>query len=151
MTAVQVSMPPGFRLAGFRLVVPGAPVPKGRPRMTRTGRAYTPPTTRRYETRVQAAWAAAGRLRLPDGPFAAAAELVIARPASHYRTKARLLRDDAPALPLRLDADNALKALLDALNGLAFPDDRWAADVRARKRWAADGEPERAELDLRAL
>lgn len=118
--------------------------------MGRGGRVYTPSSTRAYEELVQAEWMHAGRPRLPDGPFAATADVIVARPASHYRTKARLLRPDAPAIPLRLDADNALKGLLDALNGLAFPDDRWAADVRARKRWA-DDEPERAELDLRAL
>lgn len=115
------------------------------------GRVYTPASTRAYEDLVQAAWMAAGRPCLPDGPFAAAADLIVARPEGHYRAKARLLRPDAPVIPLRLDADNALKGLLDALNGLAFADDRWAADVRARKRWADDGEPAGAVLELRPL
>lgn len=136
--------------AAVRITVPGPPVPKARPRIGKNGHAYTPARTRAYEQEVQAAWLEAGRPRLPDGPFAAVVELVVQRPAAHYRTKARLLRAGAPPIPLRLDADNALKGLLDALNGLAFTDDRWAADIRARKRWA-DDEPERAELDLRAL
>lgn len=137
--------------AVVRIVVPGPPVPKGRPRLGKNGHAYTPARTRAYEQAVRAAWLEAGGPRLPDGPFAAVVDLVVERPASHYRTKARLLREDAPVLPLRLDADNALKGLLDALNGLAFTDDRWAADVHARKRWAADDEPAGAVLDLRAL
>lgn len=137
--------------AAVRITVPGPPVPKARPRIGKNGHAYTPARTRAYEQEVQAAWMAAGGPRLPDGPFAAVVELVVQRPAAHYRTKARLLRAGAPPIPLRLDADNALKGLLDALNGLAFTDDRWAADVRARKRWATTGEDARAELELRAL
>lgn len=36
--------------------VTGKPVPKGRPRFTRYGGTYTPPTTVEYENRVADAW-----------------------------------------------------------------------------------------------
>ncbi len=55
----------------LRFEVPGRPVPKGRPRMTRTGGVYTPKTTVDYEKLVAAAWntkygmlALNGRLRV---------------------------------------------------------------------------------------
>lgn len=138
-------------MSAVRLVVPGRPVPKGRPRMTRAGRVYTPASTRAYEELVAAAWMQAGRRRLPDTrPFALFAEFIFARPASHYRTKARLVRADATVLP-REDTDNLAKALLDSLQGLAFPDDRLCGEIHATKRWAADGEPARATVVLRAL
>ena len=137
--------------AGFRLIVPGRPVPKGRPRMTRTGRVYTPAATRAYEDLVAAAWMEGGRRRLPDNrPFALYCEFVFARPASHYRTKARVVRDTAPVLP-REDGDNLCKGILDSLQGLAFADDRLCGEIHATKRWAAHGEPAHAAVVLRAL
>ena len=37
------------------------------------------------------------------------------------------------------DLDNEVKAILDALQGIAFPDDRWVDTIRAtRKRGVAD-------------
>ena len=38
--------------------VDGKPVPKGRPRFSKFGGVYTPPTTVEYENRVAAAWKA---------------------------------------------------------------------------------------------
>lgn len=133
--------------AGFRLLIPGRPVPKGRPRMGRGGRVYTPSSTRAYEELVAAEWMAAGRPVLPPGPFELDCLFVFARPASHYRTKARVLRPSAPVLP-REDLDNLVK-IVDALQGLAFSDDRLCARLGAWKRWAHDAEPAGAMLDLR--
>ena len=138
-------------MTGVRLLVPGRPVPKGRPRMGRGGRVYTPAATRAYEQLVAAEWMEAGRRRLPDNrPFALYAEFVFARPASHYRTKARLLRADAPVVA-RDDVDNLAKAQLDSLQGLAFADDRLCVEIHATKRWAADRETAHAAIVLRAL
>ena len=130
-----------------RVRVAGQPVGKGRPRMGRGGRVYTPAATRAYEQLVAAEWQAAGARRLPDGPFALFAEFVFARPASHYRTKAKLLRADAPTLP-RVDLDNLVKTI-DALNGLAFADDSLCWEVHATKRWATGAERPHATLLLR--
>ncbi len=134
-----------------RLHVPGRPVAKGRPRMTRAGRVYTPAPTRAYGDLVAAAWMDAGRRRLPDlAPFALYAEFAFTRPKSHYRTEARLVRPDAPVLP-RADTDNLCKAILDSLQGLAFADDRLCGEIHATKRWAAAGEAARAAVVLRAV
>ena len=40
--------------------VPGEPVPKARPRMTRSGHVYTPKRTADYEAAVKAAWRETG-------------------------------------------------------------------------------------------
>jgi len=37
----------------YCLIIPGRPVPKGRPRFTRTGHAYTPRTTKVYEQKIR--------------------------------------------------------------------------------------------------
>lgn len=133
-----------------RLRIPGRPVAKGRPRVGRGHRVYTPASTRAYEALVAGEWAAAGARRLPDGaPFVLFADFCFARPASHYRTKARLLRDTAPVLP-REDGDNLIKAVLDSLQGLAFTDDKLCAEIHATKRWCAPDEAAHAAVTLRA-
>lgn len=40
----------------MRIIVPGEPVGKGRPRLTRAGHAYTPQKTRVYEQKIRAAY-----------------------------------------------------------------------------------------------
>lgn len=117
--------------------------------MGRGGRVYTPTSTRLYEDLVAAEWQTAGARRLPDGPFALYCEFVFARPAAHYRTKARVLRDDATVTP-REDCDNLCKGILDSLQGLAFTDDKLAVEIHATKRWAANGEGAHAAVVLRA-
>lgn len=78
----------------MRIVVPGDPVPKGRPRRARAGNWYTPPVTREYEERV--AWHA----RSLRHSFGAGMVSVTA----HFFL--------APGKKLG-DGDNYLKAVLD--------------------------------------
>jgi crossover junction endodeoxyribonuclease RusA len=63
------------------------------------------------------------------------------RPRSHYRTgrNAHLLRDNAPALPIRVgDVDKLQRALFDGItdSGL-WTDDALVAVVWAARRWTA--------------
>ena len=47
-------------------IVPGQPIPKGRPRVTRFG-TYTPKRTQQFEASIRRAWEEAGAVRFPDG------------------------------------------------------------------------------------
>jgi Holliday junction resolvase RusA-like endonuclease len=85
-----------------RLTIPGVPVPLQRSRTAR-GRHYLPRRSRNYRDLVQSEWMAAGRPSLGTAPFTASARF--------YGANARA------------DLDNLVKAVLDALNGLAFADD----------------------------
>jgi crossover junction endodeoxyribonuclease RusA len=107
------------------LTVPGKPVPLQRSR-TRGGRHYLPARSRVYRETVQAAWLAAGRPSLGDAPFALSARFYGARG----------------------DLDNCLKAVLDALNGLAFRDDRQLTCIAGAHKLPADARGARAEVDL---
>lgn len=82
--------------------IAGQPVPKGRPRFGR-GRAWTPPTTARYERRIRDAAIAAGARPICD-------PVAIAIHARHGDRRRR-------------DLDNVAKAATDALNGVAYGDD----------------------------
>lgn len=119
----------------------GAIVGKQRPRMTRNGHAYTPVQTQRAEDAIRAAWDAAGRPRLPDGPICVEVAAVFSRPPSHYGTRGSLSAAGRRAIPGRVDADNVLK-LLDALNRLAWNDDRQITSALVTKEWGGREQPE---------
>lgn len=90
----------------------GDPVPKGRPRMTRQGRAYTPKRTHQYEVAVGNAW-----ISLSPRPVA-----FTSRVAVTVKVRERVY----PA-----DLDNYVKIVLDALNGLAWADDQQVSIIHA--------------------
>lgn len=127
------------------LIIPGEPVAKGRPRMTRTGHAYTPEKTRLYEAHIRAIWKRAsaqkGSVSQPLRVFVTA---YFAVPKSVSK-KRRERMEGAPHTK-RPDGDNIAKAVLDALNGLAFEDDSHIHDLRIVKCYTL-GEP-RVEVRL---
>jgi crossover junction endodeoxyribonuclease RusA len=101
----------------YRFTIPGNPVPKGRPRAGKGGRVYTPQATRDAESWVKLHAKRAG-LPCLGGP--------VKLSLSFYR---------ANAVPC--DVDNLAKLASDALNGLAFEDDKqivWLVAVKAIDR-----------------
>lgn len=123
---------------------PIPPVPKGRPRFTRDGHAYTPKETRDYERAVRS-WLrrAYGHPRMPmGGALRVDYEFVIPKPKSI--PKRERLSSKKP------DVDNYVKAFQDAFefdvksaDGMALgvvENDSRVAYVTAKKRYAEDGE-----------
>lgn len=120
--------------------VPGIPVAKGRARsFVRNGHVahYTPEKTANYENLVKLAaqQAMGGR-----SPFVGACELDLVLhmpvPAS-WSNKKRLAALAGEIRPTsKPDCSNVLKAIEDAMNGVVWVDDKQAADVRIKKRYA---------------
>jgi crossover junction endodeoxyribonuclease RusA len=107
-------------------VVLGPPVPKGRPRFVR-GRAVTPARTREYEKLVRDVAALhCGHWRR-DGLYRVTIELF------------------SPTC-LRGDTDNYAKALLDAIEGHAFDNDRQVVELVVRKNDRASVAPAFAKV-----
>lgn len=101
-------------------IVPGQPIPKGRPRVTRFG-TYTPKRTQQFEASIRQAWEEAGAVRFPDGtPLFLS---VYARFPIPKRTPKRDAPGmvGAPYLKDHGDIDNIVKAVMDALNGTPTP------------------------------
>ena len=119
------------------ITIGGEPVAKGRARMTRRGFAYTPNATRKYEShgRLAAQLAMDGR---PPIAMPVRAEIVIDLPVpaswSAKRRDAALRGDVRPTT--RPDADNFVKATLDAINAIAIADDSLVVELVASKRYA---------------
>lgn len=117
------------------IYVPGRPVPKARPRVTRWS-TYTPITTVEYEQRVFDAWSAAGSPKFPaDTPLSIFVEARFPIPKGTSRRRAALI-DGTWHTNHRGDVDNIIKAVQDALNGHAYPDDCAICDVRGQKLWS---------------
>ena len=75
------------------------------------------------------------------------------RPKGHYRTGKRAgeLKDNAPEhYAKKPDLDKLLRAIGDALTGTVLRDDAQIVYLAASKRYAAPGEPARAEIRISA-
>lgn len=120
--------------------VPGDPVPQPRVRVSTRGgfaRAYVPGTHPVHAYRTALAEAARQAGATPHGePVNVVIDLVFARPKSHLRKSG--VRADAPKLP-RCDVDNAAKACLDSLNGVAWVDDTQVARLVVEKSYGIEG------------
>lgn len=104
----------------LRIVIPGKPIGKGRPRFGK-GRVYTPKKTLDYEKAV--AWtakAAMGRRRVIDGPVSLTINCFFKGKKVGWHTS-------------KPDWDNTGKLCADALNGIVYLDDRQVSHAIVRK------------------
>ncbi len=148
--------PAGYLL---RVTIPGDPVGKGRPRLSTRGghaRAYTPAKTRTWEA------GAALVLRSAHRGYPIAAPVRVVVNAVQERPKRLLPRSAGGSFPVRQacplgrlwrptkpDADNALKAVLDALVlADVIVDDVQAVEVVARSLYGDIGETSRVEVEV---
>lgn len=120
--------------------VPGKPVGKDRPRATRQGnfiRMYTPEKTASYESLVKLACWEAMRGQAPlCGPLQATIKVLMVPPPSWTKTKRKQALCGEVLPEVKPDLDNVIKAILDALNGVAYADDKQVARLYASKEYA---------------
>lgn len=121
--------------------VPGAPVAKGRPRLSNIGgkaRAFTPAKTVRYEQLVALAAQQAmdGRAAVRDVPLVVRVVAYVPIPASWSARKQAAATAGTVKPISRPDADNFLKAGLDGMNGVVFHDDAQVVHVVVAKHYS---------------
>lgn len=104
--------------------VPGEPVGKGRPRMTRAGHAFTPEKTASYENLVKLCFQKAYPTWSPT-PDEVGVEIYAYYqiPKSASKKKQREMIDGVIRPTKKPDIDNVAKIINDALNGIAWADD----------------------------
>ena len=135
-------------MRAFEFTVPGKPVAKGRPRFVRaSGRAFTPAATVNYEACVRLAAELAGVCVL-SGPLELCVRAFWACPRGQERQRKPRGEYWKPNGP---DADNVLKAVSDALNGIAYQDDRQIVRACVEKRQAKQGEAPRVDVCIREM
>ena len=116
--------------------VAGEPRGKARPRAGKYG-MYNPETNAEYEAKVKAAYLAeAGLLDPVDGPVRILIRMFHAVPKSaSKRKKADMLAGKIRPL-IKSDADNCAKIIMDALNKVAYLDDKQVVDLRVVKHYS---------------
>lgn len=116
----------------IRFTIDGTPIPKARPRMTRSGTVYTTQRTREYEARGREIAALAMRGTDPiDGPIELWVSITVGMSAKIGRKQ----RERKIGMPVtsRPDLDNYVKSAMDIGNGIVFRDDAQVYRIGASK------------------
>lgn len=141
----------------LRVTIPGAPVPKGRPRFyMRQGRpkVFTDKKTAAYEKLIALCVSSSPMLRgqsrplCGDGPVRVDIVAVFPRP---QRLQARKHSDGLLAMSCRPDLDNVLKACLDGVGlakGLIWNDDGQVQTIRAESYYCERSQVPRLDLAI---
>ena len=123
----------------IEFIVPGQPVPKGRPKFARRGKgvvAYTPAKTASYEALVQRAACGAMAGREPTArPIKLVVSLALQIPASWSKRRQAMAAAGAIRATKKPDADNVLKGLKDGCNGIVWRDDAQVVSIELSKAY----------------
>ena len=136
------------RTPTFQFFVPGKPVGKARPRHnTKTGNTYTPKRTADYERHVRECFEAKYPLSEPvSGPVSMMINAIVPVPRTkdgvhltkQYRNECFAGLRKPTGKP---DCDNIVKIICDALNGIAYKDDKQIYAHQMEKAYSMrDGE-----------
>ncbi|MGN1133335.1 MAG: RusA family crossover junction endodeoxyribonuclease [Oscillospiraceae bacterium] len=118
-------------------VVPGKVQGKGRPRFTKRGTTYTPKTTKDYEELIKQCYIIKyGNNKIKKDIPLSLSVYAYFQPPKSLNKKTKLLMVLERILPMKKpDGDNILKAIADALNGVAYDDDKQIVDWSLKKRY----------------
>ncbi|WP_029688054.1 RusA family crossover junction endodeoxyribonuclease [Thermoanaerobacter sp. A7A] len=123
------------------LTIPGKPFGKQRPRVTKAGIAYTPKETVNYENFIKLLYMQKYKkykdLKL-EGPIKMTITAVYKIPKSASKKDKELMLRNVIRPTKKPDMDNIAKAIADALNGLAYEDDKQIVEMYISKIYAED-------------
>lgn len=122
-----------------RFFIEGEPQGKGRPRFaTKSGKAYTPGKTIQYERAIRAAYNYSCKgIKFEDKvPLRVDIKAFFKVPESDSKNKTNAKLKGYIRPTKKPDGDNIMKAVCDALNGLAYNDDAQIVECSISKRYA---------------
>lgn len=128
----------------IRFIIPGEPVAKGRPRVTKWG-TYTPEKTKNYETLVRELYIIQHGQTLLEGELEVKIKAYFTIPKSTSKKKKALMigKDIRPTK--KPDIDNVMKSVTDALNEIAYKDDSQIVSATVSKYYS---EEPRVEVEI---
>ena len=121
----------------IEFIIEGKAKPKQSFRYTRQGFKYTPRDVKQYARDVQYSFAAKYPTWLPSflyqKPLKVEIQVFVKIPKSFSKTlKQRALTSELRPL-VKPDVDNYSKNILDALNGVVYPDDKQIVELTVKK------------------
>lgn len=130
----------------LRFEIAGDPVGKARPRFTRSGRAYTPAKTVNYENLVKLSFTETIGYYVPSKePVRMLIRAYYSIPKSTPKKKLPDMLEGRIMPTKKPDADNIIKSVADALNGIAYHDDAQIVSVLCEKLYS---DRPRVEVEL---
>lgn len=108
------------------------PLPKERPRLGKSGKTYTPSSTKVFEQICRLAY---GNRYYFNGYIKVKIVFKLKVP-KNYSQKKRIQAIEGKIRPTKADIDNYIKSVLDGLNKKAWKDDRYIAKIEAEKIFA---------------
>lgn len=117
------------RCMAIKITIYGKITGKARPRHTSQGRVYTPKQTVDYEEMVRNAYISAGGMLISN-----TVPIMVCITAFYKKAKTNKMQHPT----LKPDADNIAKIVCDALNGIAYHDDKQITRLIVDKVWAED-------------
>lgn len=125
--------------------VEGQPQGKGRPRFTRRGHVYTPDRTKEYEELIALRFKESNKGETIKGACEVWVTAFYGIPDSFSKKKKQEAVNGLIFPTVKPDADNVLKIVMDALNGVAYEDDKQVVKAICDKRY---GENPRIEVAI---
>ena len=129
------------KMKAYQFIVEGQPKGKGRPRFTTSGgypRTYTPLETRRYEERIRECFFEQVKEPIEKDKIDTLQIIAFYQvPASESKKRKQLMIDGKLSPTVKPDLDNVIKVVLDALNGIAYNDDKQLLNIYASKFYGA--------------
>lgn len=142
MNAAGVSRQKGGNKMGECVRIDIEPVPKGRPRFHVQGRrviTFTPQKTHMFEQTIAFEYAQKCK-EVFDRKTPIDVSIVFGLPIPKTTTKTRRREMESGQMRhiKKPDVDNLVKAVLDALNGIAYEDDAQIVSIVASKKYSAE-------------
>lgn len=132
----------------IRFTIPGEPVAKARPRVMKSGIAYTPAKTKNYETLVKELFITQYGQVMLEGELVVNIKAYFSIPKSTTKKKRELMQVEEIRPTKKPDIDNLFKIVTDALNDLAYKDDSQIVTGTVEKYYS---ENPRVEVEISKL
>ena len=119
--------------------VEGEPFAKQRPRAHKIGNfvsVYTPNETKKYEEKVRKFYKKIYGDFLLEGDLTVEVDGYFSIPKSATKTQKQLMLENKIPHTKKPDCDNMAKVCLDALNGVAYPDDAAITNLNVSKQYS---------------
>lgn len=134
----------------YSFIIPGEPVPQGRPRFSRQGgfvRTHNPPKSDKYKKLVMG-YAAKEAQEPLEGALVAELRFYLPIRQSWTKKRKRDCLEGAEHPTSKPDCDNLAKAVLDGCNGILYGDDSQIVSLNISKYYSEDP---RVEVEFRKL
>lgn len=125
----------------IEFTVAGDPVGQGRPRFARQGKfvhTYDPPKSREYKAKVAQSFQQAYMGKPLTKPVKITIRAVFGVPKSYSKARTKACLEGLEWPTKKPDADNIEKGVYDALNGLAYEDDKQIVQTSVCKVYGAE-------------